>query len=132
MVSATVLGSSVEWSPASPQHFTGQVWMATLSQPEEPEGVLVLGVSFAPGARTDWHSHPGGQVLHVGSGRGVVMNRDGQRLEVAAGDTVTIPPGEVHWHGAASTAPMMHLSITSHGVTEWTNDKVSDGEYGDS
>lgn len=131
MASTTTPGASAEWSEAPSEHFTGQVWMATLSQPEDPERVLVLGVSFAPGARTDWHSHPGGQVLHVASGRGVVMNRDGQRLEVAAGDTVTTPPGEVHWHGAAATSPMMHLSITSHGVTEWTYHKVSDGEYGD-
>lgn len=129
MASTTTQGSSVEWSEAPSQHFTGQVWMATLSQPDDPEGVLVLGVSFAPGARTDWHSHPGGQVLHVASGRGVVMNRDGQRLEVAAGDTVTTSPGEVHWHGAAPASPMMHLSITSHGVTEWTDDKVTDREY---
>lgn len=129
MASTTTEGSSAEWSQALSQHFTGQVWMATLSKPEDPEGVLVLGVSFAPGARTDWHSHPGGQVLHVASGRGVVMNRDGQRLEVAAGDTVTTPPGEVHWHGAAAASPMMHLSITSHGVTEWTEDKVTDREY---
>lgn len=129
MASETTPGRAVEWSPAPPRHFTGDVLTATLSQPDDPEHVLVLGVHFVPGARTDWHSHPGGQVLHVSSGRGLVVNRDGQRLEVVAGDTVTTPPGEVHWHGAAPDAPMTHLSITSHGRTVWEDDKVTDAEY---
>ncbi|HEX2152915.1 MAG TPA: cupin domain-containing protein [Acidimicrobiia bacterium] len=119
-------GDSVEWSTASGEHFTGKVEMASFSEPADDDGVLVLAVRFSPGARTDWHSHPGGQVLHVVTGRGLVANRDGQRLEVAAGDTVTTPPGEMHWHGAGPEESMMHLSITSHGKTEWSDEKVTD------
>lgn len=128
-MSNLIHGDRAEWSEAPPEHFSGEVRMATLSRPDDPEGVLVLGVEFAPRARTDWHTHPGGQVLYVVSGRGLVVNREGERLQVGPGDTVTTPPDELHWHGAGPAASMMHLSITSHGVTVWSEEKVSDDQY---
>jgi quercetin dioxygenase-like cupin family protein len=120
---------SMPWVPAPSAHFTGEVWFGEMSASDDPDGLDVLGVQFDPGARTDWHSHPGGQVLYVVSGRGAVSNRDGERIEMAAGDTVTTPADELHWHGAAPDSPMMHLSITHGGATVWSDDRVSDADY---
>jgi len=120
----------VTWSQAPEENFTGRVWFGPMAGDySSGNGVIVLGVQFAPGARTDWHWHPGGQVLHVVSGAGFVANRSGERVAMAAGDTVTIPRDEVHWHGAAPDSPMLHLSITSGGATQWEPEKVTDGDY---
>ena len=97
--------------------------------PPDDDGLLVLGVHFSPGARTDWHSHPGGQVLYVVEGVCRVGNDQGELVELAPGDVAQIRPGEVHWHGATPHGPMTHLSLTSHGVTRWEPRKVSDSEY---
>ena len=114
------------WSPSPEEHFTGSVWNTRIHDSEE--GITVLGVQFAPGARTDWHTHPGGQVLYVVSGSGVVQTDDGSTLEISPGDVVHAPPGERHWHGAAPDSTMMHLSLTSGGITQW-EEKVSDEDY---
>ncbi len=90
----------------------------------------MLGVRFEPGARTDWHSHPEGQVLYVVSGAGRVQEDGRTTVEISVGDVVYTEPGTVHWHGATQQSPMMHLSITTGGETEWLPRKVSDGEYG--
>ena len=103
--------------------------MGPLSEPADPDGVAVLAVQFAPGARTDWHSHPAGQVLFGVSGTGVVVDETGDAALIGSGDTVTAPPGRLHWHGSMGHSPMMHLSITSGGPTEWSGDKVSDAQY---
>jgi 4-carboxymuconolactone decarboxylase len=124
-----VPSSDVPWSSAPQEFFTGSALFGPMSQPPTDDGLLALAVNFAPGARTDWHHHPGGQVLHVTHGTGLVSNRDGETVRMSTGDTVTIPPGEVHWHGATESAPMTHLSLTSHGVTVWTGDKVSEEDY---
>jgi quercetin dioxygenase-like cupin family protein len=121
---------SLEWVPAPPEHFTGTVWFGDMASDVSEAGMKVLGVQFAPGSRTDWHSHPAGQVLHVVSGSGLVANKAGERVEISAGDTVNTPPNELHWHGARSDSPMMHLSITYGGATEWDPEKVTDAEYG--
>lgn len=95
--------------------FTGTAFPhLTLSQDE----VTVNTVTFAPGARTHWHSHQRGQVLQVVAGRGLVGSRDGSWHVVCAGDTVWTPPGEEHWHGAARDACLTHVAI-SLGVTAW-------------
>ena len=124
-----VPSADIPWEPAPAEHFTGSVWFGPMAEPQSPDGLLVLGVSFAAAARTDWHHHPGGQVLHVTGGNGLVSNRAGVTIHMSVGDTVTIPPGEEHWHGATPDAPMTHLSLTSHGVTGWLPDKVTDSEY---
>lgn len=96
---------------------------------EGEDPVTLITVQFAPGARSDWHRHPGGQVLYVLSGAGLVQNEDGSTVEISAGDVVHAAPGELHWHGARQDAPMSHLSITAGGATDW-QDKVTDEQYG--
>jgi quercetin dioxygenase-like cupin family protein len=126
-----LVAGELSWEPAGEANFTGRVWFGPMSQPPDPTGLLVLGVQFSPGARTDWHRHPGGQVLYVVAGAGRVVNESGGRVAMAPGDVVTIPPGEVHWHGAAADAPMVHLSLTTGGPTEWLGEKVHDADYAD-
>lgn len=117
------------WGEAPEGNFTGRVWFGPLSQAED-RPLNALGVLFEPGARTAWHSHPEGQVLYVVSGAGRVQTAQGETVEVGPGDVVHTPPGEEHWHGAAPRSYMMHLSLTTGGVTEWTGREVSDEEYG--
>jgi len=114
------------WSPSPGEHFTGTVWNSRLNDVEG--GLTVIAVQFAPGARSDWHTHPGGQVLYVVSGSGLVQTEDGSTIEISPGDVVHAPPGERHWHGAGPDSPMMHLSLTTGGATVWEG-KVSDEEY---
>ena len=83
---------------------------------------------FEPGARTHWHHHPGGQVLYAASGAGFVQDSGGETVLMSAGDVVTISPGEVHWHGATPASHLMHLSLTTHGSTQWVG-PVTDEEY---
>lgn len=119
----------VTWTAAPEENFTGEVWFGELTRDDGPSGLVVLGVQFTPGARTGWHHHPGGQTLYVVSGSGYVANEAGERRAITPGDTVNVPAGELHWHGASPDAPMLHLSITTGGATEWSGRKVSDGEY---
>lgn len=125
-----VLASDIEWVPAPEENFTGKVWFGPMAKTYgSGQGVSVLGVQFAPGSRTDWHSHPGGQVLHGITGHGVVVNQHGEKAHIYPGATVTSPADELHWHGAVSDSPMMHLSITHGGETKWDVRKVTDEEY---
>ncbi len=91
--------------------FTGEVWLDQIVQAPPPARVRAYRVAFAPGARTAWHTHPLGQTLHVLLGHGLVQSRGGPLRPIRAGDTVWIPPGEEHWHGAAPTTMMVHLAI---------------------
>ena len=85
-------------------------------------------VEFQPSARTAWHTHSGPQLLVVLSGR-CRFQRAGQGVDVAdAGDVVSIPPNEQHWHGADPGAPMTHLAININATTTWLH-KVNDAEY---
>lgn len=116
-------------APGNPDFFSGGVVHSTpLSEPSGPEGVRVIAVEFPPGARSKWHSHPAGQVLHIVSGSGVVANEEGQVIRMAQGDTVTASAGELHWHGADRDSTMLQLSITTHGGAKWAQE-VSDEEY---
>ncbi|MPZ62130.1 MAG: cupin domain-containing protein [Propionibacteriales bacterium] len=105
--------------------FTGTVWGDPLMPPEDD--VTMNHVYFGPGGRTHWHSHERGQVLHVTSGQGWVARQGDPAVKVRAGDTVWTPPGEVHWHGAAEDALLVHVAITL-GSTEWM-DEVSEDEF---
>ena len=116
------------WVGAPPENFTGTVRFAHMSHKTE-EGLNVLGVHFEPGARTDWHTHPAGQVLYVVGGEGLVQTDSGETAEISAGDVVYSPPGELHWHGATPASPMMHLSLTTGGATQWQPRKVTEDEY---
>lgn len=118
----------IAWEGAPGEHFTGKVWFGPLSHATE-EGLNALAVQFEPGARTDWHTHPDGQLLYVVNGAGLVQSDDGTTVEISAGDVVHAPPGERHWHGARENSPMMHLSLTTGAATKWGTEKVSDDEY---
>ena len=116
---------------ASSEYFTGNVWQDPIIEADEPARVRALRVSFEPGARTAWHTHPLGQTLHVISGVGLMGLRDEAPQVIKAGDTVWIPPDEEHWHGASATNSMTHIAIQEAldgSVADWL-DKVSDGEY---
>ncbi len=91
--------------------FTGTVWQDPIMEAPAPARIRAVRVTFEPGARTAWHTHPLGQTLYVLSGVGRVQ-KDGERLrEIKPGDTVWIPPGEKHWHGAAPGTGMVHLAF---------------------
>ncbi|MCB1363233.1 MAG: cupin domain-containing protein [Rhodobacteraceae bacterium] len=116
---------------ANPDWFTGRVWQDPVIEAPEPARVRAVRVGFEPGARTAWHRHPLGQTLHVLSGSGLVGLRSGAPRRIRAGDTVWIPPGEEHWHGAAPDCAMVHLAIQEalDGVqTDWL-EKVADADY---
>jgi quercetin dioxygenase-like cupin family protein len=88
-------------------------------------------VTFEPGARTAWHTHPLGQTLIVTHGVGLVQHWDGDVQEIRPGDTVWIPPGVKHWHGAAPTSGMTHIAISEQldgKSVDWL-EKVSDEQY---
>ncbi len=96
---------------ANPDYFTGTVLQDIIIEAPEPARVRALRVSFEPGSRTNWHTHPLGQTLHVLSGVGRVQAWGGPLREIKPGDTIWIPPGEKHWHGAAPDLAMVHLAI---------------------
>ncbi|MGE5293027.1 MAG: cupin domain-containing protein [Micromonosporaceae bacterium] len=89
--------------------------------------VMINAVIFTPGARTYWHGHPGGQLLIITAGRGIVATRSGEIHIVSSGDLVWTDPGEEHWHGACHDSVMTHTAV-SHGVTEW-HGEVDETDY---
>ena len=92
--------------------FTGDVWMTPIASPQTPGQTMNAGVvRFSPGARTAWHSHPGGQTLYVTDGVARVQARGGYIVEVPAGGVVVCPPDEEHWHGAAPDTFMTHVAM---------------------
>ena len=105
--------------------FTGEVWGDPILAPTD--GVTINHVFFAPGARTHWHTHDGGQILMVTYGQGKVRAQDGDEYHIRPGDTVWISPGERHWHGAGETTCMAHVAI-SLGGHDWL-EPVTDDEY---
>src|SRR5215470_15735152 len=95
----------------SADSFTGTVWQDPIIEAPAPARIRSAWVRFEPGARTAWHTHPLGQTLHVTSGTGRVQTWGGPIREIRAGDTVWIPPGEKHWHGAAPNMAMTHIAM---------------------
>jgi quercetin dioxygenase-like cupin family protein len=113
------------------EYFTGSVRIDPLFQPRDPARASGARVTFEPGARTAWHTHPLGQILIVTAGTGWVQQWGGQTEEIRQGDVVSIPPGQKHWHGATATTAMTHIAIQEHldgKVVEWM-EKVSDEQY---
>src|SRR5438309_3266603 len=99
-------------SPADPSHFIGKAGLRSLIQASpETSQMFAAVVRFEAGARNHWHSHAGGQLLHVVDGEGWVQARGWAAQRIRPGDTVTADPGEEHWHGAGSKAPMAHLAV---------------------
>jgi len=115
----------------STDYFTGTVRIDPLFQPPEPTRVMGAAVTFEPGARTAWHTHPLGQTLVVTAGSGLVQSWGGAVREIGPGDVVWIPPGEKHWHGAKATTAMTHMAIQEqlNGKTADWMEKVSDELY---
>ncbi len=112
-------------------YFSGTVRLDPLFQAPEPARVSAANVTFEPGARTAWHTHPLGQTLIVTSGVGRVRRWGGPIEEVRPGDVVWFPPGEKHWHGAAPKTAMTHIAVQEalEGKTvEWL-EKTSDQQY---
>jgi quercetin dioxygenase-like cupin family protein len=91
--------------------FTGTVRIDPLFQAQDPARVSGASVTFEPGARTAWHTHPLGQTLIVTAGAGRVQRWGGRIEEVRPGDVIWFPPGEKHWHGASTTTAMTHIAI---------------------
>lgn len=111
--------------------FTGTVRVDPLFEAAEPARVRGASVTFEPGARTAWHTHPLGQTLIVASGYGRVQREGGTIKEIRPGDVVWFPPNEKHWHGAGPTTAMSHLAIQEAldgKAVDWL-EKVTDAEY---
>jgi quercetin dioxygenase-like cupin family protein len=112
--------------------FTGTVWQDPIIEAPAPARIRALRVTFAPGARTAWHSHPLGQTLHVTEGLGLTQTRGGPLRLIRPGDTIWIPPGEEHWHGATPDNLMVHLAMQeadANGTTANWLEEVSDADY---
>ena len=126
-----IKAGSRQTKKASSDYFTGTVWQDSIIEASEPARVRALRVTFEPGSRTAWHTHPLGQTLYVLSGIGLMGLRNKAPQFIKAGDTVWIPPSEEHWHGASATNSMTHIAIQENlngSVAEWL-EKVSDEQY---
>ena len=118
-------------APGPQDWFTGTVRIDPLFAAEEPGRTSGAHVTFEPGARTAWHTHPAGQTLIVTFGSGRVQREGGPVEEISAGDVVWFPAGEKHWHGAAPDSAMTHIALQEAQVgeaVEWM-EKVSDADY---
>jgi len=111
--------------------FTGVVWMDAASAGSSPDAGI-FRVLFEPGARTNWHTHPEGQILYVVTGEGLAQKEGEQVVEIGPGDVVYFAPAEKHWHGAAPDTFMVHIAINpatnSDGGTDWM-EPVTDEQY---
>jgi quercetin dioxygenase-like cupin family protein len=119
---------------APAEWFTGKVWLDPIVEAPEPARVRALTVTFDPGSRTAWHTHPLGQTLHVVSGIGLVGVRNEPPQIIKTGDNVWIPPDEEHWHGATAGSSMVHVAIQEAldgHVANWL-EKVSEQDYSNS
>jgi 4-carboxymuconolactone decarboxylase len=118
--------------PGPTENFTGSVRVDPLFQAHDPARATGASVTFEPGARSAWHTHPLGQILIVTAGTGRVQRWGGPIEEIRSEDVVWIPPGQKHWHGASPTTGMTHIAIQEHvggKNVDWM-EKVSDEQYG--
>ncbi|WP_048745896.1 cupin domain-containing protein [Paenibacillus sp. P22] len=115
------LGKKVE------QYFTGDAYLQMVFTDPEPLNTAIGNVTFAPGARNNWHSHQEGQVLMVTGGEGWYQEEGKPARLLQTGDVVNIPPHVKHWHGATTDSWFVHLALTP-GQTDWL-EPVSDEEY---
>ena len=118
--------------PGSADWFTGTVRLDPLFEPPAPARVRGARVTFEPGARTAWHTHPLGQTLIVTAGCGRAQREGGSVEQIRPGDVVWFPPNEKHWHGAALATAMTHIAIQEAldgKAVDWM-EKVSDEQYG--
>jgi quercetin dioxygenase-like cupin family protein len=115
----------------SAEYFTGSVRIDPLFQASQPARAVGASVTFEPGARTAWHTHPLGQTLIVVAGSGRAQRWGGPLEEIRPGDVIWFPPGEKHWHGASPTTAMTHIAVQEQldGKTVDWLEKVSDEQY---
>ena len=112
-------------------HFIGTAWLSMLVPDDGTYHCPIYNVTFEPGARNNWHKHPGGQILLVTSGRGYYQEEGKPAQLLSPGSVVTIPPQVKHWHGAAPDSWFVHIGITTNpglGDAEWLK-PVTDEEY---
>ncbi len=100
--------------PGTPPYFTGAARIDPLFEAPDPARVFTVSVTFEPGARTAWHTHPFGQTLIITAGVGWVQRWDGPVEEVHAGDVIWFSPDEKHWHGASPASSMTHIAVQEH------------------
>lgn len=115
----------------SADYFTGAVRIEPLFQAPEPARAAGASVTFEPGARTAWHTHPLGQTLIVTAGLGWAQREGGPVEEIHPGDVIWFPPGEKHWHGATPTTAMTHIAVQealNGKVVDWM-EQVSNAQY---
>lgn len=113
-------------------YFTGTVRIDPLFRCEAPARAVGASVTFSPGARTAWHTHPLGQTIIITSGCGRAQRWGGPIEEIRPGDVVWFPPGEKHWHGASPTTAMTHIAIQEQldgKAVDWL-EQVDDAQYG--
>jgi len=113
------------------EYFAGTVRIDPLFQANSPARARGASVTFEPGARTAWHTHPLGQTLIVTGGCGLAQRLEGPVEKIRPGDVIWFPPGEKHWHGATPTTAMTHIAIQEEldgKVVDWM-EKVSDEQY---
>ena len=138
-LAAPALAESTEISPngsrpsakGAPQNFTGSVIVDPLYAASESTSSTGGLVTFEPGARSAWHTHPAGQVLIVTFGTGWVQEEGGRKREIKPGDVIWTPPGVKHWHGATASNGMRHTAITENvdgKNVDWM-EKVTDEQY---
>ncbi|MES2167395.1 MAG: cupin domain-containing protein [Pseudomonadota bacterium] len=122
---------SVPTKRAPASYFTGTVWQDPVIETPAPGRLNATRVTFEPGARTAWHTHPVGQTLYVLAGTGRVQTEGEPVREIHPGDVVWIPPGEKHWHGAAPTSLMTHLAMqeSENGSFATWLEHVTDAQY---
>jgi quercetin dioxygenase-like cupin family protein len=112
-------------------YFTGRVRQDPIIEAPAPARIRAVAVTFEPGARTAWHTHPLGQTLFVTSGRGLAQSWGGPVRELRAGDTVWFEPGEKHWHGAGPATAMVHIALQEAldgKAVDWL-EPVTDAQY---
>lgn len=118
---------------APADYFTGTTWLKMLVTADDTFNTSIGNVTFEPGARNNWHTHPGGQILIVTNGIGYYQEK-GKPIQILnKGDVIKIPPGVKHWHGASYNSEMTHLAIntnTQKGIVVWL-ERVTDEEYND-
>ena len=127
-----VTRSSINTMAGPPEWFAGAVYVDAVATPTAPSRLSASSVHFTPGARTAWHTHPNGQTIFVTEGVGLAQRRGGPIEVIRPGDRVFFEPGEDHWHGAAPTRFMSHISmldVDDKGTSATWGDHVSDAEY---
>jgi quercetin dioxygenase-like cupin family protein len=119
-------GSEGTFERGDEARFTGEVWLRSTLRDEQDTNIGV--VHFAPGARTHWHRHPGGQFLYVVAGRGRVRSAGEVGRTVEPGDVIHVQSGEWHFHGGTPDSPLVHVAVNGGGDADW-GPPVTDDEY---